>query len=266
MKSDSKCRNLLQFGDFPFVKWPSGTIYENKIPEEKKADDKKQAEMFLEYCQQNFLTQYCLAPTRGKNILDLILSNNPNLINNYTTIVNKKFSDHFLLKVWLNFSFNQKNGSTQRKYPYTTILYKYDFERADDEDWLRYDDMIGSVDFEEEVKGMNTNQQLRRFYEILEGTVKEIFKKKKEFEKESSENQNQQQKPKNFIPKRVRQLMKRKSKLSDKIVSSTKWWKSSEMEDELEEIENLLDEEYKKKKIKDENYAIKKISKDPKFF
>ena len=266
MKTDPKCRTILQLGDynFPFLKWPNGTIYENKIPEEKKADVKKQAEAFLEYCQENSLVQYCLTPTRGKNILDLILTNNQTLINNYTTIVNKQFSDHFVLKVWLNVSYNQETKQP-RKYPYTTNLYQYDFEQADDEDWLRYDAMLATVDFEEEVKGMNTGQRLRRFYEVLEGTTKEIFKKKKEFE-DDTEKTETNNKPKNFIPKRIRSLMKRKSKLSQKILASIKWWKTVEMEEELENIEMELDEEYKKKKMKAENDAIKKIKKDPTYF
>ena len=266
MENDHKCKTILQFGDynFPFIKWPSGTIYEHNMQEDRKAEVKVQAELFLEYCQHNFLIQYCLTPTRGKNILDLILSNNQSIINNYTTIVNKKFSDHFLLKVWLNFSFNQEVKATQRKYPYTTTLYQYDLENADDEDWLRYDDMLGTVDFEEEVKIMNTNQRLRRFYEILEGTAKEIFKKKREFDDESETQK--KNKPNNFIPKKVRQLMKRKSKLSSKILSSNKWWKVLEMEEELETIESELDEEYRTKKTKDESIAIKKIKKDPKYF
>ena len=116
------------------------------MKESNKSDAKKQAELFLEYCQQNFLVQYCLTPTRGQNILDLILTNNQTLINNYTTIVNQKFSDHFLLKVWLNFSFNQDVKMPQRKYPYTTSLHQYDLENADDEDWLRYNDLTQPYD------------------------------------------------------------------------------------------------------------------------
>ena len=168
-----------------------------------------------------------------------------------------------MLKVWLNISYNQDTKPPQRKYPYTTLLYQYDVENADDEDWLRYDDMLGSVDFEEEIKGMNTNQRLRRFYEILEGTAKEIFEKKKEFEEETKKEESN--KPKNFIPKRIRSLMKRKSKLEKQILASTKWWKSL-MEEKLEDIESELDEEYKKKKVKGEDEAIKKIKKDPKYF
>ena len=42
---------------------------------------------------------------------------------------------------------------------------------------------------------MNINQWLRRFYEVLDGTTKEIFKLKKVFEEQPKDNDNQRQKP-----------------------------------------------------------------------
>ena len=66
-----------------------------------------------------------------------------------------------------------------------------------------------------------------------------MFKKKSEFEDDDAKPKID--KPKNFIPKKVRQLMKRKSKLSKRILSSTKWWRNLEMEEELEANEYELD-------------------------
>ena len=266
MKTDSKCKTILQVGDynFPFLSWPSRKIYENQIQEEKKSDEKKQAELFLEYCDKNFLTQYCLTPTRGRNILDLILSNNSSIISTYTTIVNSKFSDHFLLKIWLNISYNQSSNEGKREYPYTTILQQFDLENANDKDWLRFNSLLETVDFEEETKFMNTKQKLRKFYEVLEGTALEVFKKKKEYDENKSKEEST--KPKNKIPKRVRQLMKRKSKLSKLILASKQWWKTYEIVEEIEEIEKELDDEYTKNNVKVENEAIKRLKKDPKYF
>ena len=124
MKIDVKCKKIVQVGDynFPFLSWPSRKIYENQIQDSRKSDEKKQAEIFLEYCDRHFLQQYCLTPTRGKNVLDLIISNNHSIISTYTTVVNSKFSDHFLLKIWLNISYNQSKKEEKREYPYKTIL------------------------------------------------------------------------------------------------------------------------------------------------
>ena len=265
-KVDPKCKTILQVGDynFPFLSWPSRKIYANKIQEERKSDEKKQAELFLEYCDHNFLHQYCLTPTRGNNILDLILSNNSSLVSTYTTIVNSKFSDHFLLKIWLNISYNQTTEEGKREYPYTTILQQFDLDRADDEDWLRFNSLLETVDFDEETKFMNTKQKLRKFYDILEGTSLEVFKKKKEYEDENTKEYNN--KPRNKIPKRVRQLMKRKSKLSKRILASKLWWKTHEIVNEIEAIEHELDERYTEMNIAAEKKAIEKLKKDPKYF
>ena len=54
--------------------------------------------------------------------------------------------------------------------------------------------------------------------------------------------------------------------MSKKILSSTKWWKNLEMEEELETIESELDNEYNKKKMKEETIAIQKLRKYPKYF
>ena len=172
----------------------------------------------MEYCDTNFLQQFCLTPTRGKNILDLILSNNTSIISTYTTIVNSKFSDHFLLKIWLNISYNQATKEGKREYPYSTILQQFALEDADDEDWLRFNSLLETVDFEEETKLLNTKKKLQKFYDILEGTSLQIFHKKKEYLEENKDVDSK--KPRNKIPKRVRQLMKRKSNLSNRVLST----------------------------------------------
>ena len=194
----------------------------------------------------------------------MILSNNHSIISTYTTIVNSKFSDHFLLKIWLNISYNQTKKEGKREYPYKTILQQLDLESADDEDWLRFDSLLETVDFEEETKRMNTKQKLGKFYEILEGTALEVFKKKKEYNEEN--NNEELNKPRNKIPKRVRQLMKKKAKLSKKILASKQWWKTYEIVEKIEMIEKELDEEYTKMNTEAEYKAIQKLKKDPKYF
>ena len=54
----------LVMGDFniPGIKWKSSEASGNE-------------ETFLEYIQGSFFTQYVLLPTRGNNILDLVMSN-----------------------------------------------------------------------------------------------------------------------------------------------------------------------------------------------
>ena len=55
-------------------------------------------EKFLECFQNSFLTQHVLLPTRGDNILDLVMSNEQGLVKNI--MVGKPFgsSDHCVIK------------------------------------------------------------------------------------------------------------------------------------------------------------------------
>ena len=50
--------------------------------------------------------------------------------------------------------------------------------------------------------------------------------------------------------------MKKKAKLSKKILASKQWWKTYEIVEEIEMIEHELDEEYTKMNTEAENKAI----------
>ena len=60
--------------------------------------------------------------------------------------------------------------------------------------------------------------------------------------------------------------MKRKKKLSNKILSSTSWQKNYQTMVELREVEEEIDEEYKMSRVKQEKEAIKTIRHNPKYF
>ena len=120
---------------------------------------------------------------------------------------------------------------------------QYNYLEADDEDWLRFDSLLERIDIEKETDGTTTNKKLEKFYKILEDVADQVFEKKKEFI--DDKNELGEKKPKNFIPKKIRQLMKKKSKLSGKIQASRMWWKTHEMHEEVESTEVELTEEYK---------------------
>ena len=102
------------------------------------ASEKVQGQMMLDWAENNYMEQYIVTPTRKNNILDLVFSNSPNLINGYFTIVNKKNSDHNILK--LNLKYSYKNEAKNiRKNPYSNKIYEYELLNAHEEDWIRYD-------------------------------------------------------------------------------------------------------------------------------
>ena len=162
-------------------------------------------------------------PTRGKNILELVFSNNHSIINYYKTIVNKSLSDHFILEVQLNFSYNKKSKEEKVRNPYNTKVFKYDTKNADDEDRARFDNFLQQKDEVIEFEGLNPEEHLNKMHICIEEGMKLCIKKKIEFKEENEEEESLVQKKtkkKNIFPKDVRNLMKKKSKLLNKVLKS----------------------------------------------
>ena len=103
----NKSKTVMTTGDFnfPFIKWPEKEIYSRNENPQNMASEKVQAKMLLDWAESNFLEQIILTATRGGNILDLVFTNSATLIDSYSTIVNKRFSDHNILKINLNYCY-----------------------------------------------------------------------------------------------------------------------------------------------------------------
>ena len=64
--------------------------------------------------------------------------------------------------------------------------------------------------------------------------------------KETFSNETVEKKKRSFIPKEIRRLMKRKEKLSGRMMQSRSWQKNYKIFKELEEVETELEDSYKK--------------------
>ena len=112
--------------------------------------------LLLEFADENFLENCIETPTRGSNILDLVFSNNHALVNYYKTVVNSKLTDHNLLNVLSNFSYNQPTKTEHVKNPYSSKIYEYDTENADEEDWARFEHYLQQFN-EEDLENGRSN-------------------------------------------------------------------------------------------------------------
>ena len=103
---------------------------------------------------------------------------------------------------------------------------------------------------------------------MLEETAELTLEKKNEFceQNNTEEKEMTSNKSKNFIPKIVRSLMRRKKKLSDRLMSSKNWEKNYKVSQELEGVEEELTLHYNARRKKEEEEAIEEIKKNPKFF
>ena len=264
MKEDKSFRTILTFGDFnfPFISWPSRQVHcDRRTDNESQSDAKRQAELFKTFCDENFLENYIETPTRGENILDLVLSNNHTLVNYYKTVVNKKLSDHSTINVSLNFTLNAEKEEEKVMNPYSTKLYEYETNNATDKEWGRFEYVLNNIDENELLADEKPEEQLSRIVKTLEEVADLCLRKKEAFSNETVE-----KKKRRFIPKQIRTLMRRKEKLSERMMKSRSWHKNYKTFKELEDIETELENSYKKMRKKEEDNAIIKLKKNPKYF
>ena len=267
--ADAKVKDILMMGDFnlPCISWPSGKIYDRQVG--NKSKEKQQAEILVNHVESNFMENQINTATRGKNTLDLVFTNNHKLVNGYTTTVNNKLSDHHLLTIALNFSYNREIKNNKVSNPYTTKVYEYKLAEATECDWKRFDRILGQIssNFEQETSELDVEKKLEKMYEHVERATKIIFQKKEAFEeKEKAEEGTLLKKPQNKIPKRIRELMRSKKKLSSKILSSTSWQKNYVTMTKLRKIEEESDESYKAQRLKQEKEAIRCVKRNPRYF
>ena len=118
------------------------------------ADYKIQARMLIEFVEEHFLIQHISENTRKQSILDLVFSNDENLILRCSQLQHAKLSDHNTQVAIL--SYDLKPQEVQEKINFaTTVVPNVDTEGADKEDWIRANALLDSVDWKAEFEEKN---------------------------------------------------------------------------------------------------------------
>ena len=136
-------------------------------------------QVLLEFADEFFLHQVITSPTRRNNILDLIFTNNTNIINDQTIICNEKLSDHYFIQLNMNYDNHVSNETKKEKTNHSkTNLNKYDFQAASDELWYRFNLLMQEVNFESMFENLDTTEKLNVFYSEVSKIVDIIFEEK----------------------------------------------------------------------------------------
>ena len=123
--------------------------------------------------------------------------------------------------------------------------------------YIRFEHFLQQKDETTEIEGLKPEEQLNKMHLFIEEGLSLCLKKKAEIkEKEKEEEMLVKKKPSNFFPKFVRNLMKKKSKLSHKILKSKNW----------EAVEEELKKHYNGRRTSEEKKAIKALYLNPKYF
>ena len=103
--------NILMFGDFnlPNINWNDLSVSKNY--DRATADS---AKLLLTFMEKNLLSQYVDVQTREKNILDLMLTNNSNLISHCES-EKTELSDHDLVSIYTRYPLHTEQQEMKRK-------------------------------------------------------------------------------------------------------------------------------------------------------
>ena len=102
---DQAAPSILIFGDFNFpdISWKHGSgSFRSSNQSSNVGEERSQAQTLLNFSEEFFLDQIIKSPTRNNNILDLIFTNDHQIINDYSIICNNQLSDHYIIKFGLN--------------------------------------------------------------------------------------------------------------------------------------------------------------------
>ena len=187
------------------------------------------------------------------------------MINGYKAIVNSKLSDHFTQEFDVNIKQHSEKSDMKKENPYKTSIFEYNVTKGDAEDLIRYELRIRKAEenCEDDTIHMITNEMLQHSNKTLENIMNVVFKNKDSFD---SKFKQRETRPRNKIPRHVRTLILKKSIMSNKIMTCLKWQKTYKMMQEVENIEQELQDNYKKQKWKKEKEAMGGIKRNPKHF
>ena len=185
--------------NFPIIDW-------NKmVPFGGSSAARVQAEAFLEFNDEHFLQQYVQEPTRVKNILDLFLTNNPDVITEIS-VCDTLMSDHKVIIVGTNISLDYESKI------YTPSLSGFaalNFHHSS----INWDDIesdLMNLNWSTIFEGKNTEEMVIELNQKVLKICEDNIPLKKKFNKRKCN-----------IPRDRRLLMKKRFKLNKKLGSST---------------------------------------------
>ena len=148
--------NVVIMGDFNYhINW------------ENMAAERIQDERFLNCINNNFLTQHILEPTRGKNILDLVITSDEHLVDTVNVGQNFGTSDHQIITFDLKLTGNMENTQGQDK----KNFFKGDYDQARK--------MIATMDLEGMIRGKDADVSWKVFTECMSRVVESTIPKQK---------------------------------------------------------------------------------------
>ena len=254
---------LLGDYNFPFlVNWNEVNPFINSIESERI-----QSVHLSNLLEKHLLQQIIDIPTRGKNILDLVMINNKDLVTKSEVVVNKVISDHNTINMRLGLTIDSDTDDSTDEPADTEV----DIIKVDDIDFFRVRWALNKVEWEVELENKDTDEALSFFMNKMNEVNRTLLppkgKKKEDFEENNkTEKREKRFTSNNMIPRNIRVLFRKKRILSKKILLEKNPLNIIKLKKSLAETENEIKKSYDEWNQEKENKLINNISEDPKAF
>ena len=251
--------DILLMGDFnlPSADWMSGECRAGAT-----VDEQAIVSNLYGLTIAHFLTQQIEGSThQAGNLLDLVFTNNPQLVHNFTATPTT-LSDHYVVQINANYASMDANSvddddddvgsGVEDDEP---KLRDFNFH-SDDVNWESVSDAIAEVDWQSEFNGLSAADMMDKFLNVITSIVKKLVPLRKPKSEQTS--------PK--IPRHRRNLMRRRTRLEAAYNAATRPASKLATKDKLMKIEKDLQASYKAQELKEESEAIGRIKTNSKFF
>ena len=154
----------------------------------------------------SFLGKFCLynvvdVPTRGENVLDLILTNDEDLIPNISVEESGSFSDHRWIIGSMEVSLARKDDKSPEFLSYKTKIPYFNWRKGSVEQWDQYSEILNRIDWSKSTEEMSVGEKVDFLNSQMEAAVGQVFENLLE----------RKQKKRKRIPKDIRSLYCKKS-------------------------------------------------------
>ena len=247
---EDKYTEFIIMGDFnlPGIKWGDNTR------NDKDNATSKLENMLLSFMENNLLSQYVSHPTRQKNILDLFLTNNPNLVLQ-TKCEETALSDHNVVSIQTVYDIRATKSNSKPNFGNLTFR-SLDLQKAD---FQHINSHLSSIDWDY----LKSICSIEEFPELFRLTVLQVCMEHCAPKSQQSNKISPPQRHRNTLRRRKRKVKNQISALLSKNQNSPKLVR---LRAEIHDIDKEIAESVSKQNRVREGKAILKIIENPRYF
>jgi hypothetical protein len=229
------------------------------------SQDRSQAIHLLDLMDSFMLEQTVTEATRNLAVLDLCLTNNPDLIISTKTVENNNILDHKTMITKLNITLRQNSSAPPINFA-ASSLPEYNYEKATESEWNSIRHNLSTQDWSSFLQSSSADQFMSRLTTGLVNSVSTVLIKRAESRANPLTSNGKSFKSNNKIPREVRTLLRRKLQASHLLKSASTISRCAFLRDNIAKAEAELRDSLRLKKLTEEHQAWRAMRTSPNSF